>query len=270
MNARYLPKDRDVGGSTNRGRGGGPRRMLAAGVLSAVVALSSCAPRLSESEAFPGQAFSEGKNNMLDHAEDAARTEYTGERLGHRSKSGMVTTSGMTAARPAPDQDSEPERLMVDESLSRQVDQAAAMAGGGARIEPALLTSGDVELEDIRVEEMNLAAATPEPRKPSSAPGVKRSPKRDWQLGVFLASYRSDAVARKGWGKIKRQFSDELDGLRAEILEVDLGAKKGGEYHRLFAVSASLDAEGAAALCQILKSGGQFCRTALSGGRIQW
>lgn len=270
MDTRCLPKDRDVGGLANRGQGGGQRLMLTVAALSAVVALSSCAPRLSESEAFPGHAFSEGKNNMLDHAEDAARTEYTGERLGHRSKSGMVTTPDTAAAWPASDQVPEPERLMVDESLSRQVDQAAAMAGGGARIEPAPLTSGDVELEGFRGEEMNLAAATPEPRKPSPAPVIKRPPKRNWQTGMFLASYRSEAVARKGWGKIKRQFGEELDGLGAEILEVDLGANKGGVYYRLFAVSGSLDTEGASALCQILENRGQFCRAARSGGRIQW
>lgn len=255
------------------------RRALlpATAAVLALFVLSSCALQMSETEAFPGQVFSEGENNMLNYPEDPARTEYTGERLGHQSKSGMIAASKS-------DDPVLPIPVYLDSGdiMLRQVDQTGAVAGGSARIDPAPLTSGDIELDELEVAGINLAPiplapgySAPKPDLSSriekkTVENTKVQPvSQKWRLGVFLASYRSKAVARNGWRKLRQQFGGDLDGLGSDILKVDLGPDKGGVYYRLFAVPMANE-NSAAALCRTLESGGQFCRTARSGGRIKW
>jgi hypothetical protein len=76
-------------------------------------------------------------------------------------------------------------------------------------------------------------------------------------LGVHLASYRSEAAARKGWGNIEKKFSAPLSGLSPVIRRVDLGAGK-GTYYRLFAGPVG-DSGKANSICQQLKRSDQYC-----------
>ena len=267
------------------GSGGGhPTRLnngAKAAALSAVLAVlvmvaASCAPQLSDSEAFPGQTFSEGTNNMLNYAEDLGRTEYTGERLGHRSRSGTVGPSETAMDRP-PREPLAMDVVIADASLG-QVDQAVAVPGGKDLIPPVPLASGDIVIKDVPPEALKVAAEKqsaevgpirvrrnlPRPSGPTTDPAPA-----EWRVAAFLASYRSEAAARAGWSTILGKFAAQLEGLGPEILRIDVGAKKGGVYYRLFAAPFD-DRKSALDLCRVLEDGHQFCRTASSGSRIQW
>lgn len=245
---------------------GTPHAVLA--VLAVLVLVAgSCAPRLSDSEAFPGQAFSEGTNNMLDYAQDSGRTEYTGERLGHRSRSGIVAPFETTGDR-RPREPLPMDVATVDAALG-QVDQAMAVPGGQNPIQPAPLASGDIVIEDVPPEAFKVAAKE-SPAKPTRVrAAVRAEAPAEWRVAAFLASYRSEAAARAGWSTILGKFGGRMDGLRPEILKVDVGAEKGGVYYRLFAAPFD-DRKSALRLCRVLEDGDQFCRTASSGGRIKW
>jgi tetratricopeptide (TPR) repeat protein len=82
---------------------------------------------------------------------------------------------------------------------------------------------------------------------------------------VHLASYRSRKDAERGWTLVQRAYQQLLDGLTAEITEVDLGPDR-GLYFRLNA--GPMENEAAAVdLCRKLKRRHQYCKpTMLEAG----
>jgi tetratricopeptide (TPR) repeat protein len=75
---------------------------------------------------------------------------------------------------------------------------------------------------------------------------------------VHLASYRSRKDAERGWTVVRRAYQQLLDGLTAEITEVDLGPDR-GLYFRLNA--GPMESEAAAVdLCRKLKRRHQYCK----------
>jgi len=244
--------------------------LLVAGVTPLVLA-GACAQQMDDKEAFPGYDFGEGKNNMLDYPEDSGRTEYTGTRLNSRSKDHVVSTvtdsSKQTVLEPSPAQ-----QVILDDAMV-EIDQTTPMQGSGDAIQPTPLLSGDVELENIQALDVKpeLGQSFPPTADRPRETAMTDSPAitAEWSMGVFLASYRSEAGAETGWRDVSRKYSEELGGLGVEILEVDLGPAKGGIYYRLFAVPLEGE-QRARALCQSLEQKKQFCRVATSGGRIKW
>jgi hypothetical protein len=231
------------------------------GIVS-VLLTSACVQQQEETEAFPGVGFGEGKNNMLNYPEDSGRTEYTGERLGHRSRGDVMVAVDNAQERPIP----EPEtiHLLDTKGIQAEVDQNSSLSGADGPISPTPLLDGDVVLEEPQVIEVRA------PEVPRHSPEiVQLDGAAPWQNGIFLASYRSSSDARDGWDGMRRRFDEQLGGLRADVLEVDLGAAKGGLYYRLFAAPLENGAH-AAAVCRVLESASQFCRTATAGGRIRW
>ena len=78
---------------------------------------------------------------------------------------------------------------------------------------------------------------------------------------VHLASYRSRKEAGRGWTQLRRAYQQLLDGLDAEITQVDLGPGR-GLYFRLNA--GPMESESAAAnLCRELKRRHQYCAPTL-------
>jgi len=238
---------------------------------------------MSDTEAFPGQPFSEGVNNMLNYPDDPGRTEYAGERLAHRSTSGVMTPS-QTIGTSEPPVPTPPGLVSADTKLG-QISQSTIVPGGETGIQPAPLDSGDIVLSDVPPEMLIVAqddpsaqATPPSRNEPISraTPRAERKPvppvqtkTRASAVTVFLASYKSQKDATSGWSKIQKKFATPTAGLNPVVLEVDLGAEKGGIYYRLFAQPFD-DRESARQLCRALEAGKQFCRTANSGGRIEW
>lgn len=90
-----------------------------------------------------------------------------------------------------------------------------------------------------------------EPEKPKTAPAPQKLPKVRIQLGAF----KSEAEARKEWGKISKKFSDELDGKQNYVVHVVV---KGKNFYRLQAAPFS-SAKAAEELCMTLVSSNQGC-----------
>jgi hypothetical protein len=79
---------------------------------------------------------------------------------------------------------------------------------------------------------------------------------------VHLASYRSRKDAGRGWRELRGTYQQLLDGLTAEITQVDLGPDR-GLYFRLNA--GPMDSKAAAVdLCRKLKRRHQYCKPTMA------
>lgn len=76
-------------------------------------------------------------------------------------------------------------------------------------------------------------------------------------LGLHLASYRSQKAAQDGWTQISKKYSAQLNGLNSNIRRVELGGGKGTFYRLLAGPVQTRDQ--AARLCQQLKRSSQYC-----------
>ena len=91
----------------------------------------------------------------------------------------------------------------------------------------------------------------------SKPPPVPTAPAVTGQgFGVQLGSYKTDALAQRGWETVRSKSGDLLNNLKPAIEAVDLGAK--GRTYRLFADSMP-DRAAATTLCQSLKARGASC-----------
>ena len=96
-------------------------------------------------------------------------------------------------------------------------------------------------------------AATP----PSKPPPVPTAPAVSGQgFGVQLGSFKTEALAQRGWETVRNKSGDLLNNLKPAIESVTVGGK--GLMYRLFA-DAFPDRNGANALCQSLKTRGATC-----------
>lgn len=77
------------------------------------------------------------------------------------------------------------------------------------------------------------------------------------QPAVHLASYRSRKAADKGWAQLRRAHKDLLNGLSAEISQINLGPGK-GTFYRLKA-GPLRDRGSAEGMCRKLKTRRQYC-----------
>ena len=101
--------------------------------------------------------------------------------------------------------------------------------------------------------------------KPAAAAPVESDPMTTEITGpvVHLASFSSEASARRGWDEVISHNKAILTGVKPIIRKVDLGEK--GIFFRLMAGSyASMSA--AEAACIQLKQNNQFCRASADGG----
>ncbi len=96
-------------------------------------------------------------------------------------------------------------------------------------------------------------AATP----PSKPPPVPTAPAVSGQgFGVQLGSFKTEALAQRGWETVRSKSGDLLNNLKPAIESVTVGNK--GLMYRLFA-DPFPDRNGAHALCQSLKTRGATC-----------
>jgi tetratricopeptide (TPR) repeat protein len=96
-------------------------------------------------------------------------------------------------------------------------------------------------------------AATP----PSKPPPVPTAPAVSGQgFGVQLGSFKTEALAQRGWETVRNKSGDLLNNLKPAIESVTVGDK--GLMYRLFADSFA-DRSAASALCQSLKTRGASC-----------
>ena len=77
------------------------------------------------------------------------------------------------------------------------------------------------------------------------------------QMGLHLASYRTESAAQTGWDNLNSKFTNELQGLSPVIRRVNLGEAQGTFYRLLAAPVPSTDR--ANTLCQRLKRSDQYC-----------
>lgn len=83
-------------------------------------------------------------------------------------------------------------------------------------------------------------------------------------LGLHLASYRSQKAAQDGWLQISKKHSAQLSSLNSTIRRVELGGGKGTFYRLLAGPIQTRDQ--AASLCQQLKRSSQYCDPLSLGG----
>lgn len=83
-------------------------------------------------------------------------------------------------------------------------------------------------------------------------------------LGLHLASYRSQKAAQDGWAQISKKHSAQLSGLSSNIRRVELGGGRGTFYRLLAGPVRTRDQ--AASLCQQLKRSSQYCDPLSLGG----
>lgn len=109
------------------------------------------------------------------------------------------------------------------------------------------------------------AAATPmesaSPQMENAQPVMAASSSN---LGLHLASYRSQKAAQDGWAQISKKHSAQLGGLNSTIRRVELGGGKGTFYRLLAGPVQTRDQ--AASLCQQLKRSSQYCDPLSLGG----
>jgi tetratricopeptide (TPR) repeat protein len=97
-------------------------------------------------------------------------------------------------------------------------------------------------------------AATPAPTKP---PPVPTAPAVTGQgFGVQLGSFKSEALAMRGWETVRTKSGDLLNNLKPAVEAVPVEGK--GLMYRLYADSFP-DRTGASTLCQSLKTRGASC-----------
>ncbi|GAB6052657.1 hypothetical protein JCM17960_14770 [Magnetospira thiophila] len=123
--------------------------------------------------------------------------------------------------------------------------------------EEKLITSDEYAKERAAIEH----GLQPEPpaslKAQSDAEGGMSMGMSGPQPAVHIASYRSEASARKGWEQIRKANSALLGGLQPEITKVNLGQGK-GIYYRLKA--GPLPSKNASSdLCRKLKARRQYC-----------
>jgi tetratricopeptide (TPR) repeat protein len=171
----------------------------------------------------------------------------------------MPATPLMTAP-PAPP----PQGLMEAADSVRKLEQLR---------DAGYITSDEYAKERAAVERALLPPPPVVPSVATAAPSATASPPARTAIGneggvrpaVHLASYRSRKDAERGWTLVRRAYEKLLDGLTAEITEVDLGPDR-GLYFRLNA--GPLESEAAAVdLCRNLKRRHQYCQpTMLKAG----
>lgn len=93
---------------------------------------------------------------------------------------------------------------------------------------------------------------------------IPEAPKKMSDLGLHLASYRSEKAAETGWKNISKKHANQLGSLNSAIRRVNLGANK-GTFYRLMAVPVTNRAE-ANNICQQLKRSNQYCDPLSLGG----
>jgi hypothetical protein len=76
-------------------------------------------------------------------------------------------------------------------------------------------------------------------------------------LGIHLASYRSEAAAQSGWKNLQSKYAGQLGGLSPVVRRVNLGENR-GTFYRLFAGPVSNTSQ-ANSICQQLKRSNQYC-----------
>lgn len=104
-------------------------------------------------------------------------------------------------------------------------------------------------------------AATPQTQMAKTEP-VMMTPSAN--LGLHLASYRSQKAAQDGWMQISKKHSAQLGSLNSTIRRVELGSGKGTFYRLLAGPVQTRDQ--AASLCQQLKRSSQYCDPLSLGG----
>jgi tetratricopeptide (TPR) repeat protein len=105
------------------------------------------------------------------------------------------------------------------------------------------------------------APAAPAPQQQAKAPAA---PPPASHLGVHLASFRTEAAARKAWPKLRRAYGNILASLRPEVSRVDLGPGK-GIFYRLKAGPLPNQAA-VERLCHTLISRRQYCQSTVFNG----
>ncbi len=131
---------------------------------------------------------------------------------------------------------------------------------------PAVASAPAVERVVVPVQVVTTTKRTPgfeiitmaEPAAPpSKPPPVPTAPAVTGQgFGVQLGSFKTEALAQRGWETVRNKSGDLLNNLKPAIESVTVGGK--GLMYRLFA-DAFADRSAAAALCQSLKAHGASC-----------
>lgn len=153
------------------------------------------------------------------------------------------------------------EKLAEDVSAQQTAEQQAAAVPDPQPLANAVVDSGDPELAqtDVPVE---TAPRLVQPAFASNETVFENEVDENAiettsvLFGVHLASYRARDEAREGWSKLQRENPDELGLLEPRVENVVIEDK--GVFLRLIGGGFSSE-DRASALCEVLKTKGQFC-----------
>ena len=175
-----------------------------------------------------------------------------------------------------------PEERSVRQPPPRDVLEGAAMVGYLEALRTdRLITTNEFDDEKAAIDQVlrtgllpsqtmaksgGAARKAPAPQTASVKPAAVESDPMTTEITgpvVHLASFSSEASARRGWDEVISHNKTILTGVKPIIRKVDLGEK--GIFFRLMAGSyASMSA--AEAACIQLKQNNQFCRASADGG----
>lgn len=151
----------------------------------------------------------------------------------------------------------------IEEDIRALLDRVAAMADNADMADSS--TPSESETASTAQRDRN---PTQPPQDPALSQGGEESgampeealaPTEGDAVGVHLVSYNDRAVAEEGWPKLRREFSDLLDGMQARLATVTLS--DGSTFHRL--IAGPVESRSAARdLCQRLEEQGQYCSPA--------
>ena len=150
----------------------------------------------------------------------------------------------------------------------RRFAAAADLAEGFEAADPrrGLTAEKRAELEIATIQRVGPApkpldvAGVPEaedtaPRAPSEA--TSAIPETAEAFAVHLASFRSEAGARRGWRELQQAFPEQLGRVRLTLERADLG--ESGVFQRVLA-GPFAERPDANQLCGALRAEGQYCR----------
>ena len=141
------------------------------------------------------------------------------------------------------------ERDAIEAAIVQPPSNSALVRGSGQRrrIAAAQGNADNVTRRPAGGNELALAAQ-PDPA-PASPPRARGS------NAVHLASYRSEAQARRGWAQLRKRFQSVLSRYQPEYRSANIAGK--GSFTRLLA--GRMSASDAKAVCAQLKKSRQYC-----------
>lgn len=167
---------------------------------------------------------------------------------------------------------SQPRARAMPKAPPTDVIEAAASIGQLERLRSdGVITNAEFDAEKGAIDAYFVTGSFSAAAAPASATQTASMPQAlpvvmtpSANLGLHLASYRSQKAAQDGWMQISKKHAAQLGSLNSTIRRVDLGAGKGTFYRLLAGPVQTRDQ--AASLCQQLKRSSQYCDPLSLGG----